>query len=195
MALILAAGESQRLGHPKQILPYGNTTLLNHLKKQLNPEIVERTYIVLGAYVKEIVDKAELKPPEYFEFKGWQEGMGSSLAFGCKSILEVQNCDGILITLSDLPLVSASDYRAMTTLFSNPSDIVATESNGILGVPAIFGSDYFKELKQLKGEKGAKPLIQKHKDNVLVYKNDHASTDIDTPVDYDRFKHLFQGNQ
>ena len=71
VALILAAGESSRLGKPKQNLIYGNTTMLNHIKEHLTLNFVDRTFIVLGAYAKEIINISNLHPSEVIEFKGW----------------------------------------------------------------------------------------------------------------------------
>jgi molybdenum cofactor cytidylyltransferase len=183
-ALILAAGESKRLGTPKQNLIYKNATLLNHIKEHLSLYFVDKTFIVLGAYAKEIRQASDLSSSEVIEFKGWKEGMGSSLSYACSRIFPKNDYDGILITLSDLPLVTGSDYRKMIELFESKSDIVATKTNNSLGVPAILGSDYFDELLQLKGEKGAKPIILNHKDQVKVFENEKAAVDIDTLTDY-----------
>ena len=184
MALILAAGESRRLGKPKQNLKYGNTTLLNNIKEHLTLYFVEKTYTVLGAYSKDIIDISKLKSSEVIEFKRWKDGMGSSLSYACTKIFEEKSYDGILITLSDLPLVSGLDYQKMYNLFESSSDIVASKSNNSLGVPAIFGSDYFEELIDLHGERGAKPIIKKYSKKVKVFVNENVSVDIDTLEDY-----------
>jgi molybdenum cofactor cytidylyltransferase len=186
-ALILAGGESKRLGTPKQNLIYKSTTLLNHIKEHLTLYFVDRTFIVLGAYANEIVKASNLTPSEIIEFKGWKEGMGSSLSYACSIIFSEKKFDGILITLGDLPLVDKTDYQKMIDLFESKNDIVATRANNSLGVPALFGSDYFDELVQIKGKKGAKPLIQKYSRKVKVYDNDRAAIDIDTVEDFSAF--------
>ncbi len=184
VALILAAGESSRLGMPKQNLKYGNSTLLNHIKEHLTLNIVVQTFIVLGAYADDIIEMSKLEESEVIKFKAWKEGMGSSLAFACSKIFNKNDYDGILITLSDLPLVDADNYQKMIDLFQSEYDIVATKANNSLGVPAIFGADYFDELLQVKGSKGAKPLIHKYMDKVKVCKNEKAAVDIDTLENY-----------
>lgn len=184
VALILAAGESSRLGKPKQNLIYGNNTLLNHIKEHLTLNFVDRTFIVLGAYSKEIIRSSKLNASEVIEFDNWKEGMGSSLAYACSKIFSEKDYDGILITLSDLPLVERSDYEKMIDLFESDFDIVATKANKSLGVPAIFGAQYFNELQQIKGKKGAKPLINKYKKVAKVYKNNNAAIDVDSVSDY-----------
>jgi molybdenum cofactor cytidylyltransferase len=184
VALILAAGESCRLGKPKQNLMYKGKTLLNHTKEHLTLNIVEQIFVVLGAYSHEIQKVSGLRPAEVVEFKGWKEGMGSSLSYACSKIFAENNYDGILITLSDLPLVEKADYQKMIELFKSPSDIVATKANDSMGVPAIFGSDYFDKLLQLKGHQGAKKIITRYGKNVVKYRNENASFDIDTMEDY-----------
>ncbi|WP_346857552.1 nucleotidyltransferase family protein [uncultured Draconibacterium sp.] len=184
VALILAAGESRRLGKPKQLLSYNNTTLLNHVKKQFPADLVEGPFVVLGAFAKEVRLKSALNNTEVIEFDGWKEGMGSSLAYACKQLFSKSDYDGILITLGDLPKVSQSDYRNMIALFHAPGDIVATQVNDSIGVPALFGSDYFLELMQICGERGAKSLLMRYKERITVYANPNAGFDIDTYSDY-----------
>jgi molybdenum cofactor cytidylyltransferase len=184
VALILAAGESRRLGKPKQLLTYNNTTLLNHVKKQFPADSVDGPFVVLGAFAKEVKFKSALNDAEVIEFEGWKEGMGSSLGYACSQLFSKTKYDGILITLSDLPKVSQADYRKMIALFNASGDIVATQVNDSFGVPALFGSDYFFELMQIRGEKGAKSLLMKHKERITVYANPNAGFDIDTDADY-----------
>jgi molybdenum cofactor cytidylyltransferase len=190
-SLILAAGESKRLGKPKQNLVFRNTTLLNHTKQQLDIENVDRIYIVLGANAEEINLKLDLERVEIILFEGWKEGMGSSLSFACSTIFSRNNYDGLLITLCDLPLVNKEDYKRMVALFDSKANIVATKANNSLGVPAIFGSDYFDELVVLNGEKGAKSIITKYKDRVKVFKNSKANVDIDTLDDFSKLSSEF----
>lgn len=184
VALILAAGESSRLGQAKQNLPLRNTTLLNNIKEHLTLNIVEQTFIVLGAYAKEIQEKSGLNDYEVIVFNEWKEGMGSSLSYACAEIFHKKKYDGILVTLSDVPLVTASDYREMINLFESESDIVATLANNSLGVPAIFGAAYFSELLKIKGNKGAKRIIENNRTTVKVFRNKNAAVDIDTLDDY-----------
>ena len=186
VALILAAGESSRLGQAKQNLPFKGSTLLNHIKEHLSLNFVDRTFIVLGAYRKEIIEVSNLSSSEVIEFEDWEEGMGGSLSFACSEIFRKENYDGILITLSDLPLLNKSDYQKMIDLFESKSDIVVTKANGSLGVPAMFGSGYFEDLMALKGKKGAKSIIAKNIQNVKVFENERAGFDIDTLKDFDK---------
>jgi molybdenum cofactor cytidylyltransferase len=85
-ALILAAGESKRMGLPKQNLIFRNNTLLNITKEHLNVDIVDRTFIVLGAYADEVIQASNLGSSEHINYEGWKEGMGSSLSYACSII-------------------------------------------------------------------------------------------------------------
>ena len=186
IGLILAAGESSRFGSPKQNVLYKNRTLLNYIKEQLNVDFVDKVYIVLGAYATEIISQCELQQSEYIIFNDWKQGMGSSLAYACKTILSVENFDALLVTLSDLPLVTSKDYLQMIYRFISNSDIVATKSKNYLGVPAIFGSYYFNEIIKLNGETGARQIIKNHIETVTFYDNIRAVADIDSLEDLNK---------
>ncbi|WP_347840636.1 nucleotidyltransferase family protein [uncultured Draconibacterium sp.] len=184
--LILAAGESKRCGTPKQLLPFKGTTLLNYTKKQLSKSLVDRTFVILGANANEIVKKSELNEPEIIVFNEWEQGMGASLAYACQTIFSKEEFDGILITLTDLPLVGAEHYQKMLQNFTEKEDIVATLANNILGVPALFGADFFNSLLKLSGDKGAKTILQHNEKKVKRVINNNAGVDIDTMEDYQK---------
>lgn len=186
--LILAAGESSRFGSPKQIIPYKNTTMLNHIKEHLTLQFVDKTFVVLGAYAAEIIKKSGLKNSEYILFEDWKRGMGSSMSYACKKILEKDDYNGLLFTLSDLPLVTRKDYKNMVEMFESVSDIVVTQTNNYIGVPAIFGSDYFDDLLLLEGDEGAKKIINRNIEKTKKYLNSNAALDIDTAFDAKQLK-------
>ncbi|WP_297086387.1 nucleotidyltransferase family protein [uncultured Draconibacterium sp.] len=184
--LILAAGASKRCGTPKQLLPFKGTTLLNYTKKQLSKSLVDSTFVILGANASEIVKKSGLKEPEIIVFNEWEQGMGASLAYACQTILSKEEFDGILITLTDLPLVGAEHYQKMLQNFTEKEDIVATKASSVVGVPALFGASYFKCLSRLKGSVGAKSILQKNTKHLKTIANKNAGVDIDTMEDYQK---------
>ena len=140
--------------------------------------------MVLGAYANEVKERSGLEMQEVIEVVKWEEGMGSSLAYACRQIFNNHNYDGILITLSDLPLVEKNDYKKMCLMFDQEEDIIATMVNGIQGVPALFGKAYFNKLQELNGKQGAKQIINEHRNKVKSYLNERAAFDIDTRKSY-----------
>lgn len=101
------------------------------------------------------------------------EGMASSIRRG----VEAAKGD-VLITLCDQPRVTSEHLRA---LVDARSPIAATGYSGIAGVPAFFSEEFRKELLALRGESGARQVIEAHRQQVVVIPFEAAGFDVDTP--------------
>ena len=184
--LIPAAGNSSRMGRPKQLLPWKESTLLGkciHIAKSITDKIV----IVNGAYKEEIEAEVKKFNVETVHNLNWREGIGNSIAFGVNHIVEkYQGIDGILIVLPDQPFVTTVYLKAMVEMFSDyHNSILATQYNRMNhGVPVMFPKRYFEELKKLTGDKGAKTILEKYNDNVVSITPEFKLKDIDTVDDY-----------
>ena len=160
--LILAAGESKRIGKPKQLLPYKKSNLLLEKIKQFQSLDRVQVFVVLGAYFKDIFPLLRELPVKVVMNTNWQEGMGSSLSKGIELIQKKEMFDRVLITLSDLPLMESSHYEELIELSKNTGKrIIQTEYEDTAGVPVIFDKSLFRSLARLKNDEGAKPLIEK----------------------------------
>jgi molybdenum cofactor cytidylyltransferase len=185
--LLLAAGGSSRMGQPKQLLPWGKSTLIEHQIKSListgNP-----VNVVLGSSADLIIPIIKDYKISIFINNSWESGMGSSLSLGISQIMTLfpKTC-GALITLLDQPLISASYYEKMIGLFQpGLQQILASHSaSGWTGVPVLFDKHYFEELKMLKNDEGAKKVIRQHEENVIVVECDEIMEDMDTPESYE----------
>lgn len=181
--LILAAGASSRMGKSKQLLPYKNTTLLGYTIQEVLALKVAKTYCVLGNNfdaIKKSISKYKIGVifnPNY------KLGLSTSIVSGLKN-LTLEEVDRIFIVLADQPKVS-SDYFSEMLQFSdeNPKKIIASQYDKGFGVPAIFPKEYFKDLLQLKGDKGAKDLLKNNSGNIIALNSDNL-LDIDTLEDY-----------
>ena len=188
--IIMAAGESTRMGRPKQLLDWKDSNLLNHsISKviQLKPDHV---FVVLGANSDFIKSKIESKQINILINKNWKKGLGHSIRFGVYFISKaMRDIEGILVLLADQPLIEQDHYAYFLNRFTPGShQILATEySDGKLGVPALFDKTYFNELGDLNSDFGAKHIIQKYADNVESVKNAQANIDIDTFDQYVKF--------
>lgn len=186
--LLLAAGGSSRMGQPKQLLPWGNTTLIEHqiqtLIKTGNP-----VNVVLGSNSNLIIPVIENYKVNIFINNNWESGMGSSLALGIRQIVtRFPKTAGALITLLDQPLITASYYEKMLGLYQpGLQQILASHSaSGWTGVPVLFDKYYFKELEKLKDDEGAKKIIRQHEENVIIVECDEIMEDMDTPQSYEQ---------
>jgi molybdenum cofactor cytidylyltransferase len=187
--VILAAGESARMGEPKQLLPYRGTTLLQHAidaALALGAPVV----IVLGAHAAKIRAQLDESRVIITENPGWRAGMGSSLRAGLKALLEANpETDAAIFLLGDQPLVSAATLRILIAWHERTDcGIVASEYDNALGVPALFGLKFFPELLALDGKGGARQIIASHRDQVISVPFPEGAIDIDTPADYVRLR-------
>jgi len=189
--LILAAGESKRMGQPKQLLPYKDSNLLLEKIKQFQSLDNTVVFVVLGAYFKEIFPLLRELPVKVVMNANWQEGMGSSLSKGIGLIQKKQLFDRVLITLSDLPLLETSHYQDLIDLSkSSGKRIIQTEYDETSGVPVVFDKSLFNGLSRLKNEEGAKPLIEKYKKEVLKLRSKTPFFDVDTSDAYQKLLSL-----
>jgi len=184
--LILSAGHSTRMGTTKQLLSIGSKTLLGLCIENAIQSNANKTYGVLGANAKTIKDSIAHYNLEIIINSNYNNGLSSSIVAGIQHIIN-KNYDAVLITLGDQPMVDAQYLN--TLIFSSeksPTQIIASQYNEALGVPAIFPKNYFNHLLQLKGDKGAKQLLTKLKSQTIAIKSTKL-IDIDTKQDYLNF--------
>jgi len=177
--LILAAGESKRLGQPKQLIKYRNQTLLSSIEQKLL-ECCDQVFVVLGFQTE--LFKNEISSAKIIINPDWQSGMGSSLAMGAS--IASKQADGLLIALCDQPLIEMTHYKQLSQIFKqHPSQIIATRYQQQNGVPAIFPEKYFQQLTDIKNKSGAQFLIHQNNEQVLNIECQAASYDIDYAED------------
>lgn len=186
-SLILAAGSSSRLGSPKQLVEYRGEILVSKIA-QLALSITDNVLVVLGANENIIQPKlTELVQENQQKIKimvntDWNEGIGSSISFGVKQLLETS--DAILILLCDQPFVNYLLLQEMVQAFAEAKySIIACKYANQLGVPILFDKKYFSELMKLNGDVGAKVLLKKHADEIMSIDFPEGIYDIDTQED------------
>lgn len=186
--LLLAAGSSVRMGQPKQLLPWGNCTLIEHqvqtLVKTGNPVLV-----VSGYKADQIMPVLHTYPVKTCVNKLWKKGMGSSIAYGIKYLdKEYPEAAGVLITQLDQPLITSSHCEKMCNIFHQGSEqiIVSSSSSGWHGVPVLFDRIYFRELQGLQGDEGARKIFRSHEQVVQTLEAGDILEDMDTPEAYHR---------
>lgn len=190
--LLLAAGSSSRLGRPKQLLPYGQGTLLRHaaqtaLEADLGPVIV-----VLGSSEPECRETLLDLPVSMVTNLRWQEGMGTSLSCGMQSVNEVDH-EAVIIMLCDQPAITAAMLRALVQHRDGAgcSMVVSRhDENGTLGPPVLFAAQHFPQLRLLQGHDGARALFRQQPPAELGFVPcPEAAFDIDTEQDVAALAH------
>lgn len=180
--ILLAAGESRRLGRPKQLLAWDGMPLvrrmaLTALEAELGPVVV-----VLGAVDAPCREALAGLPVLVTVNPDWHSGMGGSIAKGVAA-LAGQDLSSVVILLCDQPFVSSSLLlRLVERASSGGFGIVASRYDHQLGPPAWFASDRFDQLLALDGGGGAKSLIRAELEPGWIDAPE-AAFDIDTPED------------
>jgi molybdenum cofactor cytidylyltransferase len=184
--IILAAGNSSRLGKPKQLLPYQNNSLLRNAVEQslLVPQSI--VLIVTGAS-KEIVE-GELNSEQILVRYNadWQTGMASSIKTGvAELLLQYPSLDALLIAVCDQPFLNAGIMSSLIAEYNRThKNIVASAYNDTLGTPVLFSKKYFTHLQELAEQEGAKKIIINHAEDTTSVHFPEGGIDIDTDEDY-----------
>ena len=184
-ALVLAAGESRRMGMPKPLLRFGGTTFLGQILSVLRCSRVDRTTVVLGARAETIRAAVDLSEVDVVVNEDYLRGQLSSLIKGLKSL--PVDADAILLCLVDHPFITIEIVDQLVGVFEETHEpIVVPVFNGRRGHPAMFARSLFGELAIAPENQGARYVVSSNEDKVLeVNVHDRAVLmSIDTPQDY-----------
>ncbi len=185
--LVMAAGTSSRLGHPKQLLELNNHALLWHAATQAL-QLTSHVTIVLGHQSEQCRDAIKDLSLKIVVNENYNEGLGSSIAYGVSTL---DDCNWVLIMLCDQPLIPSTHYKSLIrTSNENPELIIASHYDKKSGVPAVFPKQYFSALRELKGDKGAKVLLDTNIYQYIPLSKEY-SRDIDTQEDWAHIRACF----
>ncbi len=173
-ALVLAAGASTRLGHPKQLVELAGEPLLRRAVRTATEAGLAPVVVVLGASAARIVEVCDLKDAWVVVNSGWSEGMASSIRCGMELVGTFGGVDGVVVMTCDMPGVSCSHLKALA---ESGQEAVASGYSCRHGVPAYFAAILFPTLLLLEGDQGARALLQ----NRPAIDLPDGDLDVDTP--------------
>ena len=188
-AVILSAGASSRMGRPKALLPYRESTFLEHLIQVTRHPRVGATRVVLGAGAEVIQSLAKVDPASVVLNENWQEGQLSSLQAALRS-LEAISTDGIVLCPVDHPLVSAPLVSDLIGHFyADGRKIVLPTYQRRRGHPVIFSKTLYGELLAAPADKGARAVVWAHAADVLEVPTDEEGVVLNLN-DPDMLRHI-----
>jgi molybdenum cofactor cytidylyltransferase len=166
-AIILAAGESRRMGRPKALLACRGTTFLGNLLRVTAHPAIGIRRVVLGAAADEIQRAAALAPEAVVINQEWQKGQLSSLLAGLRSLPE-GGTDGIVVCPVDHPLISPHLVDVLVKTFRKENrPIVMPTYQGHRGHPVIFAATLYPELLAAPLNVGARAVVWNHQNDLL----------------------------
>jgi molybdenum cofactor cytidylyltransferase len=189
--IILAAGESTRLGKPKQLLKLKDKCLIEWALDAAVASRLKKILLVLGHNHQEILTALGAKSrqpdleivinPEY------HNGQSTSLLAGLTIIRDTY--PSIMFLLGDQPLLDSETINTLLQQFwSSHKDIGVPVYKGRRGNPVIFSQKFYDHLAKIKGDIGARNIVKCHPEYVeeIPINNPHGFMDIDTQSDYDK---------
>ena len=183
--VVLAAGESSRLGSPKQLVRVKERTLLVHTADCLVRGGCARVAVVLGASMEQIVPTLIGLPARVVVNEDWREGIASSIRAGISALAD--EVEAVVLATCDQPRLEPDVVRRLIARFDGaPGSMVACEYAGTVGVPALFGRGRFAELLQLRGASGARQLLRGNLDRVVRMPWPGGTFDVDLPSDREK---------
>jgi len=180
--VVLAAGPARRFGSAKQLARVAGQPLLYTAVARAYEVTGNALVVVLGAEAAKLAPLLAHFPGSVIVNHEWREGLASSIRAGVARL--PPGCNGVLLLLADQAAVTADDLgRLAGTWRRQPQYIAAALYAGTLGAPAIFPRSMFRELTELRGDAGARPLLRRNPELVVSVPMPNAAIDVDTPED------------
>jgi molybdenum cofactor cytidylyltransferase len=183
VGLLLAAGQSVRMGQPKQLLLWKNRPLVAYIAHEALNSQLDGLTVVIGAAGEHVQATLRDLPVTIVSNPAYVAGLSTSLAAGLRAL--PSDTTAAMILLVDQPLVTSrlineliAAYRATPTALA-----LVPMYQGQRGNPVIVGAPLFAELQTLQGDTGARSVFQRYTDQIIWYQTDDPAviTDTDTP--------------
>lgn len=182
--LVLAAGGSRRLGRPKQLLPYGEETLLEHVLVTAGGCGFDQILCAIGGAADEVRATVDLRGVQVVENPQHGDGCASSIAAAMAEL--DPRCDVLVLLLGDQPGVTADAVRTLLGGRGHDAPLAVCRYDDGVGHPFAFGRTVFVELAGLHGDKAVWKLLDRRSAEVAeVPVPGPVPRDVDTWEDYE----------
>jgi 4-nitrophenyl phosphatase len=184
-AIVLAAGESRRFGQPKQLLPVGDKTMIQHVVDIALDSPLDQVIVVLGCRAAQIRASIADRPVQVVVNERWKSGLSSSVQAGLSAVRP--QVGAALFVLADQPGVTSEVVAKLVERYRETrAPIVVPTHRGRRGNPVLFDRSLFAELMEVTGDQGGRQVIAEHRDELEEVEVGTGAIlmDIDTADDY-----------
>jgi len=188
-ALVLAAGQSKRMGQDnKLLLPYHGDTVLSHILAQIKRAGITNIFAVTGHQKDKVEKEMSRHGVTMVHNDLYAEGMSTSVRLGIRTL--AKDVDAVLVILGDMPNISGEILKKIMAAY-NPAQnrsIIIPKHNGKRGNPILWDREFFSEFERLEGDMGAKVLLAEYPEYIAEVEigSDAIFLDIDTFEAYER---------
>ena len=180
---MLAAGGSKRLGQPKQLLPFGDATLLDHTLSTARACAFDQLICVIGGAAEAIRAQVDLSGAEVLENREFGEGCSSSIALALEAV--DSSSEVLVLLLGDQPGITPATVHALLEGRGDAPLALCGYDDG-RGHPFAFARTLFSELAALHGDKGVWKLQDRYEEVLVeVPIPGRIPLDVDTWEDYE----------
>jgi len=194
-AIVLAAGESRRMGCQKLLLPFGSKTVIGHVVHELLRSDLDAVYVVVGHEGNRISEELFRNLVTVVTNPDYKLGMLSSVRCGLQAVS--QHCDKVLVALGDQPAITSELVNHMVQASSTTDKgILVPLYRGKRGHPILFSVHYRNEIMTCFDKVGLRGLLHAHPDDIfeLSVSTPAVLSDMDRPEDYRRELASFEEN-
>ncbi|HKZ02666.1 MAG TPA: nucleotidyltransferase family protein [Pyrinomonadaceae bacterium] len=185
-AVVLAAGQSLRMGALKPLLPFGAKSVISTCINNLRDAGIDEIVVVVGHRASEITQHLKDENVAFAVNDDPQSEMGASIARGVEAISS--DATAILISPADIPGVAAGTISSIISAWNHGARLVIPEHEGRGGHPVLIDARFRKELLTLDHTAGLRGFFRRHLDEVLRFavESPYIARDLDTWDDYRR---------
>jgi molybdenum cofactor cytidylyltransferase len=185
--VLLAAGESRRMEQLKQLLPYGNVTIVEAVARTLLGSGLDGVLVVLGHEAEQVRSAVGHLPVHFAVNEEYREGMLASIQCAVRVL---PGAEAICVALVDQPAVTSDVVRTLAQRFASSGRGMAVPVyEGKRGHPVVVGlRRYREEILALPRDVGLRALMHAHPEDILEVPvaTDAVLRDLDYPEEYER---------
>lgn len=183
-AIVLAAGQSSRMGQPKQLIPWKGLPLVVRAVRAARQAGANPVWVVTGAHAEQVESLLDAESVEFVPNRNFSLGIGSSITAGFEAVAHCSTIDTVFLLLCDQPAVHPNLLlRMQRTALTSGKGLVACAYAGTMGPPLLVARRFFGFFAATSPESGAKRVLEQNPADLELVPFEAGARDLDRPED------------